>query len=336
MNQRDSNRNERAGRIRAFENAPHDHEALAPFSAASTPDPQAGTRDPASSTPQPKPAPADSVDPLARLRQTQTVKPVDESIPVEETPSQPEESKASPLAFPDFKSFLSRRQTEKSTEAAPASDQIPAQSDEKPSRSVRQWKFAPAFWTIASTLSLIVNLILIVIILFLVSYVSQLNLQINQLMTYAKLPEDTVKGLYENFVLMDNAHIRTQIPVSLEVPVKFDISINTQTEVTLSQDTPISQARVTLSTGGLNITNAPANIVLPAGTRLPINLSLVVPVDKTVPVSLVVPVDIALKDTDLHTPFVGLQQVVQPLYCLLNPQATSNAGILLCPPPATP
>jgi hypothetical protein len=145
-----------------------------------------------------------------------------------------------------------------------------------------------------------------------------------------------VKGLYENFVLMDNAHIRTQIPVTLEVPVQFELAINTQTEVTLSQDTPIDQARVTLSTGGLNISNAPANIVLPAGTRLPINLSLIVPVNKTVPVSLIVPIDIALKDTDLHTPFVGLQQVIQPLYCLLNPQATSNAGLLLCPTPTTP
>ncbi len=194
----------------------------------------------------------------------------------------------------------------------------------------RKPRFGPAFWTITGTLSLIFNLALIVIVVILVGIVAKLNLKLNEMLALASLPEETVRGLYENFVKMDQAHIRASIPVTAEIPVQFNLDLNTQTEVVLSQDTPISQARVTLTTGGLNITNAPANIILPAGTRLPITLTLTVPVDKKVPVTLIVPVDIALSETDLHEPFVGLQTVVEPLYCLLNVNAASPDGALIC------
>jgi hypothetical protein len=216
----------------------------------------------------------------------------------------------------------------------PAATPRPVKQDQD--RPSEKRRFGPAFWTVASILSLIVNAVLIAIVLIMLGLISRMNLKLTALTQYASLPESTVKGLYENFVKMDEAHIRTQIPINTEIPVQFDIQINTQTEVVLSQDTPITQARVTLNTGGLNITNAPANIILPAGTRLPITLILTVPVDKKVPVNLIVPVDIALSNTDLHIPFVGLQTVVLPLYCLLDAQATSSNGVLLCPVTPTP
>lgn len=317
----DFNRDERTNRFRTINSTPQEEENLPPRSVlASSSDGQTGDTSRTSAQP------SSPVNPLDQLRKTQQVKAVEEEVV-------PPSIDSKPGIVSSFKSFRINRKT-KLQEAKPMVESTVGEVE--PALPSRKMRLAPAFWTIASTLSIVVNLILIIVLFFLLNYVSKLNIQINELLAYASLPEDTVKGLYENFVLMDSAHIRTQIPVSLEVPVKFDITINTQTEVTLSQDTPITQARVTLSTGGLNINNAPANIVLPAGTRLPINLSLVVPVDKTVPVSLVVPVDIALKDTDLHTPFVGLQQVIQPLYCLLDPQATSSAGLLLCPPPPSP
>jgi hypothetical protein len=55
---------------------------------------------------------------------------------------------------------------------------------------------------------------------------------------------------------------------------------------------------------------------------LPINIEqLVVPVDQDVPVNLDVPVKIPLRETDLHEPFVGLQEVVRPWYCFIQPNA---------------
>jgi hypothetical protein len=128
-------------------------------------------------------------------------------------------------------------------------------------------------------------------------------------------------GLYTNFEKMDRAHITTNIPVTAEIPVKFDLQLNQQTNVVLSQDVTINNALVTVRTGGMNITNALTTIVLPEGTNLPVFLNLTVPVDQKVPVTLDVAVDIPLEKTQLHEPFVGLQDVVKPFYCMLNPSA---------------
>ncbi len=137
-------------------------------------------------------------------------------------------------------------------------------------------------------------------------------------------------GLYTNFVKMDDASIKTTIHVEKDIPVQFSLNVSGATNVTLSQDVSISGALVTVNTGGLNINNARANIVLPDGTILPIFIeNLVVPVDKTVPAILDVPVDIPLNATDLHEPFVGLQKVVEPYYCLLQPDIIIN-GVKVC------
>jgi hypothetical protein len=203
-------------------------------------------------------------------------------------------------------------------------------------RKSRRERYTHAFWTVTSTMSLVVDGILIAAVIILLFYVRGLNLKMNELMSLTSMPVETVSGLYDNFEKMNSAHIVTTIPYDTEIPVQFDIQINQQTEVVLSQDTPINGARVTLNTGGLNITNAPANIVLPAGTRLPIMLTLTVPVDKRVPVQLMVPVDINLALTDLGIPFTGLMDVLEPLYCMLAPQAVDAQGISICEKAKTP
>jgi hypothetical protein len=137
-------------------------------------------------------------------------------------------------------------------------------------------------------------------------------------------------GLYTNFVKMDEANIRTTIHVEKEIPVQFSLNVSGPTNVTLSQPVTIRGALVTVETGGLNIVNARATIVLPKNTLLPINIeNLVVPVDQQVLASLDVPVDIPLDQTELHEPFVGLQKVVEPWYCMVERNATVN-GMQVC------
>jgi hypothetical protein len=189
----------------------------------------------------------------------------------------------------------------------------------------RRFSFGPPFWTITGIISLFVNGILIAILIGLLN-----NLRTLQLDNVVTLPKDLVSGLYTNFEKMDRAHIRTNVVVDTTIPVKFDLALNQQTNVVLSQDVRIDNARVTVNTGGLNITNALTAIVLPAGTSLPVFLNLTVPVDQSVPVTLNVPVDIALKDTDLHEPFEGLRNVIQPLYCVVAPNATNLDGQAVC------
>jgi len=187
------------------------------------------------------------------------------------------------------------------------------------------FNFLPAFWTIASIMSFTVNIVLLIVLAILLQNLYAVGV------TLTGISDHLLGGLYNNFVKMDQAHITTSIPVSKEIPVQFTLNVSGPTNVTLSQDVPISGALVTVNTGGLNINNARANIVLPQGTVLPIVIqNLVVPVDQQVLAELNVAVDIPLNETDLHEPFVGLQNVVEPFYCLVEQQVLVN-GVNVCP-----
>ena len=114
------------------------------------------------------------------------------------------------------------------------------------------------------------------------------------------------------------------------MPAKFDLPLKTNTMVVLTEDTVLENATVArLTTGGLTIENAPATIVLRTGTELPVALDLTVPVDQMIPVSLMVEVDIPLNKTDLHKPFVGLQEAGAALLPLLG-ETPGSWNELIC------
>lgn len=194
-------------------------------------------------------------------------------------------------------------------------------------RWIRGEKIGPAFWTVAGIISMTVNIVLIILLVVLGQQLFSLKQVIEKQM---------IGGLYENFVLMDNAHIRTTIPVSTEVPAKFDLALNTTTTVVLTEDTHLPNATIyEFNAGGmLFIPRAQTNIILPAGTRLPVALDLTVPVDQMIPVDLAVEVDIPLNQTELHEPFVGLQEVVSPYYSLLGSLPNSWREALCEPEPS--
>jgi hypothetical protein len=190
----------------------------------------------------------------------------------------------------------------------PPAPEEPDSGSNRVQRFFWQGKFAPAFWTVAAIFSIGLNIILIVAVII----IGQQLFAINNL-----IEDGLISGLYDNFVLMDEATIVTSVTVEDTIPVQFDLPVTTNTTVTLTEPTSINGASVVISTGVLNI-NAPANIVLPAGVELPIALDITVPVDQEVPVVLEVPVDIPLSQTELHEPFVGLQEVVSPYRQLLG------------------
>jgi hypothetical protein len=105
---------------------------------------------------------------------------------------------------------------------------------------------------------------------------------------------------------MDDTRIQAEIPVNAEVTARFDLPLETDAVVVLTEATYINAASVSLFTGGLSINNTPTDIILPAGAQLPVHLNLVVPVDQNIPVDLTVKVDIPLSQMDLHEPFEGL------------------------------
>ncbi|HNN14178.1 MAG TPA: hypothetical protein PKL78_11510 [Anaerolineales bacterium] len=252
----------------------------------------------------------------------------------------------SPLAkLPKSNSSSPQKQPEKKLDALPKKDATasqPAPAEKMPFASShdpepvpvskkRDYRWAPAFWTIASVLSLTINVVLVIILLLLVANVQRMGVDMNSIKNL-KMDVNTIKqasaglvglpgGLYHNFEKMERANIHTDVKVEAFIPVQFDLQLNQQTNVVLSQDVTITNALVTVNTGGLNITRANTTIVLPQGTNLPIFLNLTVPVDKQIPISLNIPVDIPLSATELNDPFIGLQEVIKPLYCFLDPKA---------------
>ena len=197
--------------------------------------------------------------------------------------------------------------TDSNDSTPPASPPAPVKKNWK--RFVWQGRVGPAFWTTTGVISLTVNIILVVI----------LALGARELFAIKELiSSQLVGGLATNFAQMDQATIKSVIPVDDNILVKFDLPVKTNTNVILTEDTLLTNATVSVYTGGLVINNAQASIVLKAGTVLPIALDITVPVETTVPVHLNVAVNIPLNQTELHQPFVGLQNVVSPYQSLLS------------------
>ena len=177
----------------------------------------------------------------------------------------------------------------------------------------------PVFWTIASILSLLVNVVLCLLILGLLSVRGAVTDTVNGQST------SLIGGLYDNFVKMDQATITRTIPEDAKIPLDLTVPVQTRTTILLSEPTVIHSPRVFIQTGGLTL-NTPALVTLPANLPLVVDLNFNLPVRTTVPVHLDVPVSIPLRETELHAPFVGLQNVAASLWCLVHPNAPLNSA----------
>lgn len=189
-------------------------------------------------------------------------------------------------------------------------------------------KLMPAFWTIASILSITVNIVMVAVVLILLRMLGGLQVTANDQMS------GLLGGLYNNFVKMDQATITRVVPVDANIPLNIQVPVQATTQITIAQAVTIPNAHVRINTGALNI-DADAVVTLPANTPLTVNLDFPLTVQNTIPIHLDVPVNIPLNETQLHDPFVGLQNVVKPWYCMVEPNATVN-GVQVCSPIPNP
>lgn len=190
--------------------------------------------------------------------------------------------------------------------------------------STWRFKLLPAFWTIASIMSISVNIVLLAALLIALQMLGAIQLTADDQVS------GLLGGLYNNFVKMDQASIISTIPVDANIPLNIVVPVQTTTQITLAESVTIPNAHVRINTGSLNI-DADAAVTLPANTPLTVNLDFPLTVQNTIPVHLDVPVNIPLSATQLHEPFVGLRQVVEPWYCLVEPNATVS-GAQVCSP----
>ncbi len=209
---------------------------------------------------------------------------------------------------------------------APNQEQEPAKggkpSAAEPGASTpRLGRIMPAFWTLASIISLLFNVVMLVFLISTLRMLGSLNA--------ANLGSGVLGGLYSNFERMDQAHIKTEIPLQTTIPLNLTVPVQTTTAIQLAKDVSIPGAHVRINTALFNI-DAPANVTLPAGTSLDVSMAFSLPVQAQVPVNLNVPVDIPLQNTDLHVAITGLQATVRPLYCMVDPGAESITGQPVC------
>jgi len=209
-----------------------------------------------------------------------------------------------------------------------SAEPLPASSSPQTEPGTSRYKFLPAFWTIASVMSFTVNIVMIVILLILLQMLGTIQLTANDQFS------GLLGGLYTNFVKMDQATIAANIPVDATIPLNIVVPVQATTRITLAETVVIPNAHVRINTGALNI-DADAQVTLPANTPLVVNLDFPLTVQNNIPIHLDVPVNIPLSQTQLHEPFVGLRQVVEPWYCLVEPNALAN-GVQVCSPISNP
>ncbi len=190
----------------------------------------------------------------------------------------------------------------------------------------RREKFLRALWTLASLISMIFNVVVVIVVV--VAFWAYRDIKLPEGVDITMLNK-LLGGLYSNFEKLDRATIQTVIPVDAQIPLDISVPVQTTTQITLADSVVIPNAQVVINTGGLNI-NSNASVTLPAGTPLSVNLNFNLPVQTSIPVHLDVPVNIPMTETELHEPFVGLQDVVQPLYCMVDPNASNLDGQLIC------
>ncbi len=184
-------------------------------------------------------------------------------------------------------------------------------------------RYGPAFWTVTGVLSLVVNGILLAVVFMLLRVVGGTPF------IAGDAAAGVLGGLYRNFEKMDRASIVATIPVDAQIPLAISVPVQQTTQITLAEEAVITGARVRIATDALNI-DAPADVTLPAGTRLTVALNFTLDVNTTIPVHLEAPVNIPMSQTELHEPFVGLQDVLRPLYCLVEPNALTLDGLPVC------
>ena len=200
----------------------------------------------------------------------------------------------------------------------------------RPRAMLAGYKFGPAFWTIASVISLTMNVGLLIVLLIALQVLGGTRATLALVQGQAS---GILGGLYNNFVKMDQATISANIPVDASIPLNIVVPVQATTRITIAEAVVIPNAHVRINTGALNI-DANAEVTLPANTPLVVNLDFPLNVQNSIPIHLDVPVNIPLNHTELHEPFVGLQKVVEPFYCFMEPNTVMN-GINVCSPALT-
>lgn len=173
---------------------------------------------------------------------------------------------------------------------------------------VKTPKTGVGIWKFAALLSFVVN------ILFL-AFMVVIGTRLFSFKT--AVAEPLLEGVYNAVGQMDDIEVQTEVKVMSDIPVAFDIDMQRDTILTLSQPTRVEGAYLSIRSATFSV-DAPSTIDLPIGTQLPITMDLTIPVNTTIPVELTVPVELVLSESDLQPAIQAIQDLVEPYRQLLG------------------
>jgi hypothetical protein len=173
----------------------------------------------------------------------------------------------------------------------------------------------PALWKAMILTSFVINLILIAVLIYLVGFLLQNRGFIGG--TTQNIAGN-VRELQDVVVQLQEAHIKTSIPLDQPLPVHLNVPIDTTTTVTTTAPVPLN-VPADIDMGPFGQLHPNVSLNLPPGTSLNIALKLNVPLDTTIPVKLTVPVDIPMKETALAPQFQRLGAVLNRLLSSVGP-----------------
>ena len=123
----------------------------------------------------------------------------------------------------------------------------------------------------------------------------------------------TITGLNTLLDDFESAVITRTIHISQTIPVQFEIYLDRDITVDLTQNVGLNRPATMVLPGGGGRINGTVSLDLPRGQRLPIHMALPVPVDQQLPVQMEVPVAIPLNETDLGGVIQQLRDLLAPL-----------------------
>ncbi|MFZ4826583.1 MAG: hypothetical protein ACOYLB_04450 [Phototrophicaceae bacterium] len=177
------------------------------------------------------------------------------------------------------------------------------------------------FWRFMVIFSFVVNIILVLVLAVLLLLIFQIKNQV---------ASPLLTGLHSSFVGLNEATIDWTIPVRDTVPVVFNLPLEQNTVVVLTDNVPlVVSANIELPGIG-NLNNAQVNLTLPKGLPLPVALDLDVPVNTDLDIALDVRAVIPLSETQLQDPFENLRLLFEPLIIPLEnlPNDFSEAWVM--------
>ncbi|MBN1659730.1 MAG: hypothetical protein JXA93_15090 [Anaerolineae bacterium] len=124
---------------------------------------------------------------------------------------------------------------------------------------------------------------------------------------------DTVTGLNTLLDDFESAVITRTISISQTIPVEFDLPLDQNITVRMTDGVDLQRPTTMVLPGGGGRINGTVYLELPSGLRLPIQLNTMVPVRQQLPVQMDVPVAIPLSETDLGGVIQQLRDLLAPL-----------------------